>query len=273
MGEFYLQFWKLWKAVRWLFESQNDRWLHPPWIYSLYQKAFRERNIREEWLEFEALRKQLCKSQQEIRFLDPSSGLEQVRTIGQQATRTLLSKGGAQFLSVLTDHASCCAVLELGSSLGISALYLARKNRPVVTIEGAAPIANEARAAFQQFPDLDITLLEGRFDEMLPKAFELLNAIPGKQPILVWLDGHHEGKATNKYIDAIVNQFGTRAIFVLDDIRWSSGMFNAWQQQVHNPHWKIKIDLHRMGVLLAETNLSPGTFRLRPPLKYIFSFR
>lgn len=273
MQQFLVQIWKLKKALQWLYQSQNDRWLHPPWIFSLYQKAFRERKIREEWAQFEAYRAILRQSQREIRFLDPSNGLEQFRTIGQQASRTLLSQRGAQFLSVLADHTSCCAVLELGSSLGISALYLAQKNRPVVTIEGAEPIANEARATFRQFPTLDITLLQGRFDEMLPTAMAILNKIPSQKPILVWLDGHHQEKATDQYIESIVTHFGNRAILVLDDIRWSSGMFHAWEKQVHNPHWKVKIDLHRIGVLLAETNLSPGTFVLRPPLKHIFSFR
>lgn len=273
MQQFLRQIWKLRKALQWLFVSQNDRWLHPPWIFSLYQKAFRERINREDWAQFEAHRRTLLRSQRELRFKDPSSGLEQDRTIGQQAARTLLSEGGARFLSILADHTSCCAVLELGSSLGISTLYLAKKNRPVVTIEGAEPIAKEARATFQQFPDLDITLLQGRFDEKLPRAIEILNELPGQKPILVWLDGHHQEQATNQYIEVIVNQFGARAILVLDDIRWSSGMFDAWQKQVGNPHWKMKIDLHRMGVLIAAPNLSPGNFLLRPPLRHIFSFR
>jgi hypothetical protein len=58
-----LSVWKLKMGLSWLLASSNDRWLHPPWLYELYQKAFRSNVEQADWAEFEKRRGELERSQ------------------------------------------------------------------------------------------------------------------------------------------------------------------------------------------------------------------
>jgi len=268
----FLVFWKMDAGLRWLIASKNDRWLHPPWLFELYQKAFRHLHKEASWPLYEAQRKRLLGSKEGLEFVDPGSGVPCKRTVSFQAKRTLLSVGATEFLAVLAKHLQCSAVLELGSSLGITTLYLAGNHRKVITVEGAAPVAAIAERTFGLFPELNIKLIQSTFDCVLADALQELGISPSKGPILIWLDGHHHEAATEKYIEQIYSALGARAVVVLDDIRWSEGMFNAWQRQCKQGRWRVKIDLHRMGILMADPDLSPGNFTLRPPLKKIGAY-
>jgi predicted O-methyltransferase YrrM len=268
-----LSVWKLKMGLSWLLASSNDRWLHPPWLYELYQKAFRSNVEQADWAEFEKRRGELERSQEVLEFQDPGSGRPCRRRVSEQAKQTLLPADACRFLSILAEHLHCSAALELGSSLGITTLYLAGNQRKVVTIEGAKPVSLMAEKNFGQFPDLNIQLLHSRFDVGLASALDRLTTDCAKGPILIWLDGHHQGEATVRYVHLILETLGPRAVFVLDDIRWSPGMYKAWKTLCQSGSWPVKIDLHRMGVLIPNPSLSPGIYTLRPPLSKMRSFR
>jgi predicted O-methyltransferase YrrM len=267
-----LIFWKLWKGVQWIIESKNDRWLHPPWLFELYQKAFRNNHKEESWCFYEKQRRILINSEEVLDFIDPGTGFPCKRTVSFQAKRTLLSAGVSEFLAVVAKHLNCNSVLEMGTSLGITTLYLAGDGRRVITIEGAAPVARIAERTFERFPELQIQLMHSRFEFVLADALRELQEASSTGPVMVWIDGHHAEGPTEKYIDQVYSALGARAVVVLDDIRWSAGMFRAWKRQCKMGHWPVQIDVHRIGILIADTHLSPGNFKLRPPLKKIGAY-
>lgn len=268
----YLAFWKIKMWFAWALASKNDRWLHSPWLFELYQMAFRKKATREEWVGYEQIRLTLKESSEVLEFTDPGSGSLCIRTVGEQAKRTLLTQDACQFLSLLADHLSCTAVVELGSSLGITTLYLADNGRRVVTIEGAEPVAKKAEQTFAQFPELKIKLVQGQFDRVLAQELEALTTENEAGAILVWLDGHHQEQATQDYVELIFQVLGQRAVVVLDDIRWSPSMHKAWIHLCQSGRWSVCIDLHRMGILVANPVLSSGHFKLRPPISSWLAF-
>ena len=44
-------------------------------------------------------------------------------------------------------------------------------------------------------------------------------------------------------------------IIILDDIRWSPDMYQAWQVLAKDPRWQISIDLNRMGLLIKNPDI------------------
>ena len=72
----------------------------------------------------------------------------------------------------------------------------------------------------------------------------------GDQFDLVFVDGHHDGEALKKYMSQLEKFTHNDTIFILDDIRWSDSMLDAWKWFVQHPDYHVTMDLFRMGIVL-----------------------
>lgn len=160
------------------------------------------------------------------------------------------------FLHLCAEAVAARRVLELGACVGISGAYMATaaSHPRVVTIEASpelAPVARETLAPF------DAEVLHGMFDERLPDALTA--------PIdLAYVDGHHDGAATLRYVRAIVPHLAPGALIVLDDIRLYDEMIDAWRTLRTMPGLAAAIDVGRFGLLV----MGEGTGRLYDLARY-----
>lgn len=94
------------------------------------------------------------------------------------AANSLLSPKQGRILFRLVEHFQPKVILELGSSLGISALYLAKASQGVVhTIEGQESIAKIAKSVFNKGKVDTIQLHVGLFEDVLPDLLNSLKAL------------------------------------------------------------------------------------------------
>lgn len=151
-------------------------------------------------------------------------------------------------------------ILELGTGLGISTLYLAgaAPGVPLHTIEG-----NDARADFSShlFKRCGLSAVQvhaGEMEEML----ERVSGIAGKR-FLAFVDGNHRYEPTLRYIRWILGRAGEEAVIILDDIYWSKGMQQAWKEIIRWPEVRVSIDLFHMGILLFRKDLAKTTLKMK----------
>jgi predicted O-methyltransferase YrrM len=121
------------------------------------------------------------------------------------------------------------AALELGTNVGMSGSYIAAGLKTngighLWTLEGVKDLA---RAAIDNFKGAGLdqwaTVVTGWFKDTLAPTLE-------HGPFtLVFIDGHHDGDATMNYYKQIKPRLTANSIIVLDDIRWSRGMQQAWK--------------------------------------------
>jgi len=146
--------------------------------------------------------------------------------------------------------------LELGTALGISGSYQAASLKlncvgTLVTLEGAAPFAAIAEAGFQ-FLKLNNTLVvPGRFQDTLSQVLRQHAPID-----YAFIDGHHDGAATQEYFEQIAGAAAETAIFVLDDISWSRGMKQAWRYIISDERTRISFDLGGIGICILSRHIS-----------------
>jgi predicted O-methyltransferase YrrM len=141
--------------------------------------------------------------------------------------------------------------LELGTALGISTAYQAaalalnRQGR-ILTLEGAGSLASLARENFGRLGLENIEIVVGPFQDTLQDVLDQNGAID-----YVFIDGHHDERATLAYFRQICPHLTEGAILVFDDISWSAGMRRAWNTINRDRCLKACVDLIRVGICIS----------------------
>jgi predicted O-methyltransferase YrrM len=156
-------------------------------------------------------------------------------------------------------------ILELGTSLGIGTLYLAKANSrsKVYTLEGHKAVAQIASEVLKNANTENAQILLGTFEESLSWLFEKEEHFD-----LVYLDGHHNKAATVQYFEQLLPHLPDSGIIILDDINWSAEMWEAWNVIKAHPHVTATIDLYRMGILFFNPDLKGKQDFTLIPLRY-----
>ena len=168
---------------------------------------------------------------------------QQIRMIARQA---LSAPFECRFLARLAGYLGATHILELGTSLGISASYLqaGAPQASVVTIEGDPAIAAEAMATFHSVGLRKIQLINSSFDQYLQSPLSVSTPVD-----LLFLDGHHISSALIDYYERIKHNFTSETVVVVDDIYWSEDMHNGWLQLIRMPEVTQSVDCFYFGLL------------------------
>lgn len=146
--------------------------------------------------------------------------------------------------------------LELGSATGVSAVAMALSLRQgdaqLYTVD--ARTADLARSSVRSAGVGDrVTVSSGWFDDVLPTL------LPRAAPLdLVFVDGNHAEEATIRYVEMVRPFLSSRAIVLLDDIRWTLGMQRAWRRLEDHEGLSFTVDLGRMGILAFSDDRAPS---------------
>lgn len=208
--------------------------------------------------EIEKHRKALLRDRQPIHVMDHGAGpalqsLSQTTTVAGIAAKSLSPSGKCKILFHLVRHFKSQYILELGTSLGISAAYLASANSKahVLTFEGNPDIAAKASEVFKKINLQNIRLFVGPFAETLDPV---LQEVPRLD--LIFLDGHHQKQPTLRYFEKMLSKSHDHTVFVVDDIHWSKDMEEAWKELQQHPKVILTIDLFYMGIIILNPALS-----------------
>jgi len=136
---------KLQQYLRYKLHAKNEFSLHSPFMFELYNEVFKKSKKNSiEFNKIEARRKWLCSNENEITFIDHGAGSSKakspIRKISTIAKSTSKSAKYARFIANLAAYLKSNAILELGTSLGVSTMYLAEKNKDahITTVEGSS---------------------------------------------------------------------------------------------------------------------------------------
>jgi predicted O-methyltransferase YrrM len=80
---------------------------------------------------------------------------------------------------------------------------------------------------------------------------------------LIFIDGHHDGKALLSYIEDLKNHIHDDTIIVLDDIRWSASMLKSWNLLRNSNEFNLSLDFFRMGILIKRPQQAKEHFVLK----------
>jgi len=243
----------------------NEHGVHSPFVYALLTKVLRDESNHIRFAEIEILRQRLQADHSEIEITDLGAGSildgkSRKRKISAVCTGSSVSRKKGQRLARLIEYFSPKVILELGTNLGLGTLYQALSSPPsmVYTIEGCPNLHRLAVSHFNGLKVENIEAINGDFDKELPKLLASVAMVD-----FAFLDGNHTYEATVKYFNLLLPCVSEQSVFVLDDIRWSRGMKNAWTEIVEHPKVSISIDFYSFGLLFFRSGVAKQHFVLK----------
>lgn len=250
--------------LRHLRKAGNRHNVHSPFVFALVSGALRTRTPRTEHAATERLRARLLRDRQVIQVTDlgagPRSGRSRERRVRDIARTALKPRRQAEQLARIAAFFNPRNVLELGTSLGITTLYLAQAvpGARVHTIEGCPATAAIARSHFAARNAGHIIPRIGPFAEQLPLALSNMDRLD-----LAFLDGNHAPGPTLDYFNQCLAKAHNGTLFILDDIHWSPGMEAAWAAIKAHPQVSVTIDLFHYGLVFIRQEQQREDFILR----------
>ena len=160
--------------TKYRFKAGNEHDIHSPFIFELYNDVICDEIPFYVYKDIESIRAMLLITNIEINIEDHGAGSKvnasNKRKIKDITKHTLKSPKYGQLLFRLVNYFKPSTVLELGTSLGISTLYLAAstKKTKVITVEGCPNTAKVAQVNFNKIGFNNIELVNDRFDHFLP---------------------------------------------------------------------------------------------------------
>lgn len=247
-----------------LSKAKNATYLHSPFVYELYQQVIATQKQYYAFEPLETLRQKLLNDATLIEVTDLGAGSKQLthkkRAVSSIAKHSLSAPKQAQLLFKLVNYFQPKTIIETGTSLGLSSLYLALPNSQakVFTLEGCPQIAQIAQQNFEAMEVKNIELVMGDISETLPETLRKIETLD-----FAFLDANHQQAPTIAYFEHCLSLAHQDTIFVIDDLYWSKEMQAAWQYIQQHPSVSLTIDLFVCGLVFLKKRPEKQHFILK----------
>lgn len=234
--------------------------VHSPFVYKFYTRTVKGRERCSD-TGISDIIKRSGKDSSKVTYDHPLPGVGSVTTsIRKIASTASKSEKYQNLLYRVARDLKVKNGLEIGTSLGFTTLHLAsaRPDAKWNTLEGAKEIAELAQRNFDNTTFRNIELTIGNFENILP---EVLNKC--EELDFVFFDGNHQLQPTLSYFEQCLLKRSENAVFIFDDINWSSEMKQAWKMIKDHPEVVTSIDLYFLGIVFFDKSLSKQHYLLR----------
>jgi predicted O-methyltransferase YrrM len=248
--------------LKFILRSTNQHGVHSPFVYDLVTQCFYDKKFYPAYRTLETHRKKLLADNATITITDFGAGSRVFKTNQRQvnalAKNAGITKKRQQLLYRLAQYFTPESVLELGTSLGMGtmALALGAPSATITTLEGCTATSAKAKTYFETFGMENIDLKNVAFQEFFQQTTsETFN--------FVYIDGNHSKEGTLKSFEALLKHANSNSVFIFDDIYWSPGMTEAWQQISAHPDVTVSIDTFLWGFVFFRKEQPKQHFTIR----------
>ena len=231
-------------------KAKTRHGIHSPFVYNLVDKVIYDYKPRFDYESIEQLRKSLLADEREITITDLGAGSHinnsKTKQVRQLAKNALKPKKLAQLIYRICNDSSPRNIIELGTCLGLTTAYLAKSasGAQVVSIEGCPQTGAIAGENLKKLKIENVNLQSGNFDTIFPAIINQTDSID-----FVFVDGNHRKEATLDYFRWCLPKVNNNTVLIFDDIYWSKGMEEAWEEIKSHPQVSFTVDLFWIGLV------------------------
>jgi predicted O-methyltransferase YrrM len=236
--------------IKYYLNAKSAHGVHSPFVYKFITELLENRN--EDYYQFrelDQLREQLLEDDSMIEITDFGAGSkvfkDNKRKLSDLARHGISRKKFSELYFKLVNFTNSQFIVELGTSLGLNTLYLARANSKAIvySIEGCPELAKFAANLFKK-QETRVFLINDTFEKAFPV---LLKEIPKLD--LLYVDGNHNRDSTLSYFRMALEKKHNNSAFIFDDINWNEDMRKAWEEIKAHADVTLSIDLYYAGIV------------------------
>lgn len=239
---------------------RNGHGIHSPFIFELVSRVIFDKTRYEDYHFFGEVRKVLLNSSEIIKVEDAGETSRYFETADRKikdlVKHSSVRPKYAKLLYRLSHYYKPATIVEFGTSVGLSTLYLAKGNQKakVITVEENSSLCDIAEKTWKEYKIRNISVRNELFDVVLGDLSQQLI-----EPVLVFIDGNHNLKSTIQYFIYFAEHVKD-GIIVVDDIHWSKDMVRAWGEIIQQRKGHATIELFTMGIIVLKEGISPGNY-------------
>jgi len=247
-----------------LSKHRKGHGIHSPFVFDLISRVLRNKIDPDIVFSIEKVRKRLISDNRSIIVKDLGSGSEKLKTnlrkVSDIARYSPIPRKYGVFLSNMATEFGEPLIVELGTSLGISTMYMATACTSAIvnTVEGCPATSEIAKENFTEAGIRNIEVFTGSFDEVLPVIITSNN-----KPGLVYIDGDHRKEPVINYFSHIAEISDSKTVIIIDDIHYSREMEEAWNEIKKYDKVSLTIDIFRMGIVFFREGISYNNYIIR----------
>lgn len=252
-----INFHQLKNFFRHFFVSQRKgHGIHSPFAYQLCEEVFYNVNSFYDFDELNKIRTHLLKNKVEIEIEDFGAGSKKLkkksRKINDIAKKGISTAHQSEILYKLINFLNSKTCIELGTSLGLNTLYLAKvnSNATIITIEACEQLYLFASNLAFKNKFKNIQFIHSKFDVAFPK---ILNEI--KELDFLYVDGNHTYQSTLNYFYMALLKKNDSTVIVFDDIYWNKEMTEAWKEIKNHSSVSLSIDTFYFGIIFFKSEI------------------
>tara|TARA_Y100000766_G_scaffold260849_1_gene250934 strand:+ start:997 stop:1776 length:780 start_codon:yes stop_codon:yes gene_type:complete len=245
----------------WLFAKHNTTSV---FVNSIIKEVLKANQKFYSFKEIEGIRSVLKKNNSTIKITDFGAGStinnSKKRKVSDLVTNSAKPAWLGEVLFRLVNKFEPHNMLELGTSLGISACYQigANKKANFTTLEGCPETAKIAKKVLENFSAQNVKIKVGDFSSTLSEVLESYEKLD-----YVFFDGNHQKQPTIEYFNKCLKKAHENSIFIFDDIHWSNEMEEAWNHIQSHPSVTCSIDIFWIGIVFFKKDQPKENYIIR----------
>lgn len=227
--------------------------VHSPFVFNLITKVIEEKYPYYSFYDIELIRKELLFREEKITYSDrQNKGLRKNRAIAEIVKREGIKPKHGALLFRLTNYFKSKNILQIGTSMGLSTLYLTSyaKGLKCIALENVPEFATIAEKALSKGGRNPIDLRIGSYNELVPKAVKDFDRLD-----FVYFNTLHEQQNNLWLFKECMKQAHNDTVFVFEGINANQTMRDLWKEICACPEVTVSLDLYSLGIILFNKRL------------------
>lgn len=234
--------------------------IHSPFVYDFTDRCLGIKIDKHLLKTFDSYKNALKTNTKIINVKDLGAGSKKLSSKRSVKSIYAVSSSGNKYgklLYKIAAHYQPKNMLELGTSLGVGSFMLATGNPGghLHTVEACPETLNVARKNLKKHQLQNITFYNDTFKDFIAQNTTVFD--------LVFIDGDHKSDRLHELLALLDSYIHEETLLIIDDIRWSSDMYEGWKRLVSKEEYHLSMDFFRMGILLKREHQQKEHFVIR----------
>lgn len=234
--------------------------VHSPFVFNLITKVIEERGAFYCFDDIERIRKRLLQDNRTITYPDPhKKGELKKATIARIVKKEAISPKKGALLFRLANYFKPRNILQVGSSLGLSTLYLSSYATGLncISIEPLREWASISQWVYEEAARTAVDLHVGEPRELLPGCLQEIKTLD-----FVFFNNRDEQIDTLGLFSTCMPYANEHTLFVIDGINKNKRMRTVWNEIIRHPEVTVTIDLRTSGLVFLNKKLHKRNYKI-----------